>query len=104
MSTEENLLFLTLDNNILFDILLKLIFLTVIKIHHFFLLKAQYQFLQNSHSRLEDISSYRNDHSQTVLILIFLFVFFPLSGKTNISLVLANTKYIVWLSFPGFQP
>ena len=66
------------------------------KIHHFFLLKAQSQSLQNSN--FGDISPYHNFKISFRVILL-------LSRETDMCLVLmADTKYVVWLSFPGSPP
>ena len=69
------------------------------KIQHFFLLNVQYQSLQNSH--LGDISPYRSDHSQTKIILTFLFVYFTVVKRGGH--VFGFVKYKVHSSFIVFR-
>ena len=69
--------------------------LTVIKVHHFFVLKAQYPSRQNSY--FDDISPYHNGRSHTKIILFFFSCDFTIfTGDVN-------TYYIDCLSFPGSQ-
>ena len=71
-------------------------FLTVTRIHHVLLLKAQYQSLQNWH--FGNISPYYEKDIPFRVIL-------TLSREALLFLdLMANTKYIVCLSFPDPQP
>ena len=66
-----------------------MLFLTVIKIHYFFLLQAQYETLQNSH--FGNISPYRSDRSNTKTI------FTPIGQKAP----LKHLGIVFKLSYPG---
>ena len=107
LPTYFNLIWCKKTCHILFDIALKSSIPSIqspkSKIHHVFLLKAQYQSLQNSY--FGDISPYRSDLSHTNIILTFFFcVILPSSGVTDMRLVLmTDTKYLVCLSLPGLS-
>ena len=76
LPTYFNLIWCKKTCHILFDIALKSSIPSIqspkSKIHHVFLLKAQYQSLQNSY--FGDISPYRSDLSHTNIILTFFFL------------------------------